>query len=130
MSALRGRILALVLLITPWGAGCAAPGAERAASHQAFGPEESFSFEGHEYRLKSVQDEFVLVRLLPEGGEPGEMSGWMDEIVRLSRYELGGGRWHLEGDLDGVFLQWKGGETFSLVRKWRKGDDPRAASIR
>jgi hypothetical protein len=103
-------ILALVL------AGCAAPSLKPEGS-VTVNPGDVFAFDGAHYRIEYLGEDFVFRREVEAGGEKGEVSGWVDEVFRVGRHQLSQGQWHMHPRLTGVYLQWMGGETFTLSRK-------------
>ena len=76
-------------------------------------PGETVDFEGETYRLMLVQDDFVLMRYL-DNNDAGGLSGFMDEVLRVSRYELRKGRWNSEPGKPELRMQWAGGDAFVL----------------
>jgi len=78
-------------------------------------PGDTVEFQGETYRLMLVQDDFVLLRYR-DPGTPGGLSGFMDEVLRVSRYRLGEGRWSAEEGQPAVRMRWTGGDAFVLDR--------------
>ena len=79
-------------------------------------PGDTVDFEGETYRLMLVQDDFVLMRYL-DSNTAGGLSGFMDEVIRVSRYELRTGRWNSEPGKPELRMQWAGGDAFVLDRQ-------------
>ena len=77
-------------------------------------PGDTFAFEGEEYLLQQVQEDFVLLRYVDPDDAP--ISGYVEEVFRVSRYDLGQGRWYAHRRLPGVYLQWLGLDAFALAR--------------
>jgi len=85
-----------------------------------FGPGQTVEFGGTAYQLHQDDQDFVLMRHREPTGEAGAISGFVDEVFRVSRHRLGEGRWTDPVRAPGVALQWRGLDTFSLAR----ADDP------
>ena len=114
-----GLLVAVILasLASFLAAGCASGKGATGAIH----PGDTFSFEGKDYVLRQVQDDFVLLRFREPGDDSsGLISGYVDEVFRVSRYDLGQGRWYGSSRLQGVYVQWLGLDAFAL-------EDDRAA---
>ena len=62
------------------------------------------------------KDDFILMRYL-DSGTAGGLSGFMDEVIRVSRYELRQGRWNSEPGKPELRMQWAGGDAFVLDRQ-------------
>ena len=110
------RILPVLLLsaAAALAASCAsrpAPGVVRPIE-----PGEAFEFEGGAFQLRRVQEDYVLLRFREPSPDAGGISGFMDEVLRVSRYDLGEGRWYASEKLPGVYLQWLGLDSFALAR--------------
>ncbi len=59
------------------------------------------------------------------GASDYEISGFVDEVFRVSRYDLGEGRWYANEKLPGVYLQWLGLDSFALAHdRSAVGDAP------
>jgi hypothetical protein len=104
------RPLAVLLLVL--AAGCAStagPGIQRIE------PGQTVEFDDRAYQLRQVQEDFVLLRYRDPGTEKGIISGFVDEVFRISRYDLGEGRWYAHEKLPGVYLQWLGFDSFGLA---------------
>jgi hypothetical protein len=76
----------------------------------------SVEFDGRLYMLDRVEEDYV-VRRYREPGEGRIISGFVEEVFRVSRYDLGQGRWHAGGKLPGAYLQWLGLDSFALVHE-------------
>ena len=83
-------------------------------------PGDTVDFEGETYRLMLVQDDFILMRYL-DSGTAGGLSGFMDEVIRVSRYELRTGRWNSEPGKPELRMQWAGGDAFVLDHQIKGG---------
>lgn len=97
-------------------AGCASFKGTEPAVTDRVQPGQVFAFEGQDYRFDVNQEDFVLLRRVEAEGNPGEITGWVKEVFRVSRYHLGDGRWYMYEGLPGAYLQWKGGDEFTVVR--------------
>ncbi len=107
----RAALLAFALVF----AGCASsPPVPRGA--RVIRPGDEFGFQGKAYQFLKVADEFVLLRDVPYEGTPGAMSGFLEEVFRVHRDDLGRGRWYMHPRLPGCYLQWRGGDEFTLAR--------------
>lgn len=115
MTGIRRLALASLLLLAPL---LAAPGCASVAApdSEIVEPGDTFSFEGNEYRLLQVQEDYVLLRFREPGSEAGAISGFVDEVFRVTRYDLGQGRWYASQRLPGVYVQWRGLDAFELAR--------------
>ena len=78
-------------------------------------PGDTVDFGGETYRLVLVQDDFVLLRYV-DPGTPGALSGFMDEVMRVSRYHVRQGRWNSDEGKPELRMQWAGGDAFVLDR--------------
>jgi hypothetical protein len=105
---IRSMLPILVLL----AAGCASTSA---GGIQRLEPGQTVEFDGRAYQLLQVQEDFVLMRYRDPATEPGAISGFLDEVFRISRYDLGEGRWYANEKLPGVYLQWMGLDSFGLA---------------
>jgi len=105
-SVLFSAILSLSLL-----GGCASDTGGRTPDLR---PGDTASFHGERYRLQQVQDDFVLLRFRDPDDGQGAISGYVDEVFRVSRYDLGQGRWYGSSRMPGVYVQWLGLEAFAL----------------
>jgi len=115
MTYANTMLAAAVLAVAGLTAGCAAL-AGSPDTPERIVPGTPFAYEGDDFRMMMVQDDFVVVRLVRPDGNPGEITGWVDEVFRVSRYDLGEGRWYMYEGMPGAYLQWRGGYHFSLVR--------------
>jgi len=97
-------------------AGCASTGRSGPEAMEAVGPDRPFVFEDREFRILTVQDDFVVLENVKPENNPGEITGWVKEVFRVSRYDLGEGRWFMYEGLPGAYLQWCGGDQFRLAR--------------
>ena len=122
--SIRHRFAAFaVAALLAFCAGCAAtplPG------RQEVQPGDTFAFEGKQYRLQQLQEDFIVLRYRDPEESPGPISGFVDEVFRVSRYELGKGRWYAHERLPGVYLQWLGLDSFALARG---ADRPRGIEV-
>lgn len=118
----RTILLPLLALAALLGAALLASGcASRRGASGAVHPGDTFSFDGKSYLLQQVQEDFVLLRYREqEEGGSDLISGFVDEVFRVSRYDLGQGRWYGSSRLEGVYVQWLGLDAFAL-------EDDRAA---
>jgi hypothetical protein len=94
-------------------AACASAGP---SSSSRFGPGEVVVFDGNSYQMLQVDQDFVLMRHREPVGEAGGISGYVDEVFRVSRYKLADGRWVSPERAPGIALQWLGLETFALSK--------------
>jgi hypothetical protein len=113
--ALRIALLSSLLFVAVGGSGCATTNVPGDGT-VVVSPGESFKFDNGLYRMEQVGDDYVLRREIPEEGEKGEVSGWVDEVFRVGRYQLHKGSWEILPRLPGVLLVWKGGDSFTLSR--------------
>ena len=123
MSIRRSLAALAVAALFALSAGCAAA---RPAPRQEVQPGDSFAFEGKQYRLQQVQEDFIVLRYRDPDDAPGPISGFVDEVFRVSRYDLGKGRWYAHERLPGVYLQWLGLDSFVLARG---GEMPRSVEV-
>lgn len=101
-----------VLLLLLLAAGCAGTSA---AGIQRIEPGQTVEFEDRAYQLRQVQEDYVLLRYREPGAGQGALSGFVDEIFRISRYDLGEGRWYANARNSGVYLQWLGLDSFGIA---------------
>jgi hypothetical protein len=85
------------------------PGVERIE------PGETIEFEGRVFQMRQVQEDFVLLRYREPAGVGGGISGFVDEVFRVCRYDLGEGRWYTHAKLPDVYLQWLGLDSFAMA---------------
>ncbi|MCK6480136.1 MAG: hypothetical protein HUU06_01625 [Planctomycetaceae bacterium] len=104
-------LLAVVLLPALLLGGCASTGG---TSSGTVHPGETVSFKGEQFLLLTVQEDFVLLRYRDPDADDGVISGFVDEVFRVSRYDLGKGRWYGSSRLPGVYIQWRGLDAFAL----------------
>ncbi len=97
-------------------AGCSTLGMAESRSTEDVQSGRTFAFEGNAYRIDRVEDEYVLMRRVDSDGSPGEITGWVKEVFRVSRYDLGSGRWYMYEGMPGAYLQWAGGDDFTIAR--------------
>jgi hypothetical protein len=79
-------------------------------------PGEEFRCDGHRYRLLVAQDDYVIQEYVKPEGTPGEVSGWLRQVFRLNRASLAEGRWYMDPSLEGVYVNWRGENTFAIAR--------------
>jgi hypothetical protein len=115
MTAMRriGTTVAGLLLAALAGA-CASTGGTESGAVTTDAP---FRFEGNSYLVRFVGEDYVVLRETDEEGRPGEISGWVREVFRVNRHDLADGRWPLNESMPGVYVHWRGGETFDVVRE-------------
>ena len=119
---MKSRLLTRVLFVAALSAlplGCASPGPSGAslpAGVEKVVPGETIEFEGQVFQLRKVQEDYVLLRYKEPGGTGGGISGFVDEVFRVCRYDLGNGSWMTHRNLPGVYLQWLGLDSFALAR--------------
>jgi hypothetical protein len=102
------------LALAAFLAACASTPSATRADPIKIGPGDVFEFEGTLYSLVLVQDDFVLLRYREASGAAGGLSGFLDEVFRVSRYRLGEGRWVSAESMPGLQVQWAGGDNFVL----------------
>ena len=107
---LSALLVALALVVAC--AGCASTSAN---GIQRLDPGETVEFDGKAYQLQQIQEDFVLLAYREPAAEKGVISGFVDEVFRISRYDLGTGRWYANERLPGVYLQWLGLDSFALA---------------
>jgi len=103
---------ALCLLVLGLAAGCAG---SSASGIQRIEPGQTVEFDDRAYQLRQVQEDFVLLKYREPGSGQGALSGFVDEVFRISRYELGEGRWYAHQKHAGVYLQWLGLDSFGIA---------------
>ncbi len=109
----RGLFLAGALAAAALGTGCASA---RSSGPAEARPGREFTFEDQDYRMLVVDTDFVLLRRVGSDSGPGEITGFVQEVFRVSRYDLGEGRWYVHRSLPGTYIQWRGGDSFALTR--------------
>jgi hypothetical protein len=113
MSRVRSVIPALFLSAAALlSAGCASRGP---GEFERIGPGEVVEFGDEAYKLLGVQEDFVLLRYRQRGEVPGGITGFVDEVFRVTRYDLGEGRWYAHEKAPGVCFQWMGFDSFALA---------------
>lgn len=107
----------LVALALMFAGSLAASGCASTSSNgiQRLDPGQTVEFDGKAYQLQQVQEDFVLLRYREPGAEKGVISGFVDEVFRVSRYDLGAGRWYANEKLPGIYLQWLGLDSFAMA---------------
>jgi hypothetical protein len=100
------------------------------AGYGAVTTDAPFDFEGNSYVLRFVGEDYVVLRETDEEGRPGEISGWVREVFRVNRHDLADGRWPLHESMPGVYVTWRGGETFDVARLHRAPDGEVVATSR
>jgi hypothetical protein len=113
MRKFRMFVAAAALLGGAALAGCTST---RPAGIETVTIDSPFEFEDRAYRFQLVADDFILHRRVDGDGRPGEITGWVREVFRVSRYDLGQGRWAMHESLPGCYIQWHGGEDFAIAR--------------
>ncbi len=103
--------LALATVVTT---GCMST--HRMGEQELVAPGKAFALDGNDYRIDVVQEDFVLMQRVEPEGNPGEITGWVKEVFRVSRYDLGTGRWYMYENMPGAYLQWAGGDNFVVAR--------------
>jgi len=78
-------------------------------------PGDTVEFDGETFQLRQVQEDFVLLRYRAPGVEGGGITGFVDEVFRVCRYDLGAGQWYSHAKLPGTYVQWLGLDSFGLV---------------
>ena len=106
------RTVLCLLLLLVLAAGCASTSA---SGVQRIEPGGEVEFEGRAYKLQQVQEDYVLLRYREPGSTEGALSGFVDEVFRISRYDLGEGRWYANQKNAGVYLQWLGLDAFGIA---------------
>ena len=126
---MKPRFLAKTLLpaLLLLAAGCAS------TSGSGIGrldPGQTVEFDGKAYQLRQVQEDFVLLRYREPGSEAGALSGFVEEVFRVSRYDLGAGRWYANEKLPGLYLQWMGLDSFALAHDRKAIGDAEVVMLR
>jgi len=128
MKIQRALLLVAVLFTgAVASAGCASTSAN---GIQRLDPGQTVEFDGKAYQLQQVQEDFVLLRYREPGGDKGAISGFVDEVFRISRYDLGTGRWYSNDKLPGVYLQWMGFDSFALAHDRKAIGDAEVVMVR
>lgn len=109
MNPLRAIALLMLFLVA---AGCASTSA---SGIQRIEPGQTVEMDDKAYQLRQVQEDYVLLRYREPGSEKGAISGFVDEVFRISRYDLGEGRWYANQNNAGVYLQWLGFDSFGIA---------------
>jgi hypothetical protein len=104
---------AALLLAAAFAAGCA--GTSGAGGMESVRPGDVVEFDGQVFQLRQVQEDFVLLRYREPGGAGGGITGFVDEVFRVSRYDLGAGQWYSHAKLPGTYVQWVGLDSFALA---------------
>jgi hypothetical protein len=104
MRKFRMFVAAAALLGGAALAGCTST---RPAGIETVTIDSPFEFEDRAYRFQLVADDFILHRRVDGDGRP---------VFRVSRYDLGQGRWAMHESLPGCYIQWHGGEDFAIAR--------------
>ena len=94
--------------------GCASAPA-RSGGMESIRPGDTVDFDGQTFQLRQVQEDFVLLRYRAPGTEGGGITGFVDEVFRVSRYDLGNGQWYSHAKLPGTYVQWLGLDSFALA---------------
>ena len=103
---------AIYLLLLVLAAGCASTSA---SGIQRIEPGQTVEFDDRAYQLRQIQEDYVLLKYREPGAEQGALSGFVDEVFRISRYDLGEGRWYANQRNSGVYLQWLGLDSFGIA---------------
>lgn len=112
---MRMKHVATAILLTAAAlvAGCASAPANRGT--ETLRPGDIVEFEGQVFQLRQVQEDYVLLRYRAPGAEGGLISGFVDEVFRVSRYDLGAGQWYSHAKLPGTYVQWVGLDAFAMA---------------
>lgn len=113
MPSIRFLFLLAMFIVM---SGCASMPSIPEKGEIALRPGGTFRFQDREFRLDSVQEDFVFMQNVKPDGKGGEVAGWVEEVFRVSRYDLGQGRWHMHPKLSGLYLRWLGGDGFAISR--------------
>ncbi len=114
---MKPRVLVPVVLAfaTLISVGCASAGPPLPPGVERVQPGETIEFEGQVFQMRKVQEDFVLLRYREPGGVGGGISGFVDEVFRVCRYDLGAGCWYTHARLPDVYLQWLGFDSFAMA---------------